>query len=386
MEEIMKRKAFIMAACIVASTAVMAGSAYTSSATVTVSTASTAGISSVLQGYIATEQQAALVAYAAAVEAEAEAAAEVEANEVETVASEFENLAVAQVDGYVNIRSEASTDGEILGKLYDGSVATVLGTEGDWTYVQSGSVTGYIKTEYLAINNEEVFKANATRIATVTTETLYVRAEATTDSSVINFVGEGDELKVVEELDGWIKISIDGDEGYISADYATCSYTYEVAESKEEEEARLAAEEAAKQAAAARSSSSSTSSSSSYSGNSYTYDGSTGNAVCDYALQFLGNPYVYGGSSLTNGTDCSGFVMSVYANFGVSLPHSSYSMRSCGTGVDVSSMQAGDIVCYSGHVAIYIGNGQIVHASTYGVGITISSVYYSNIICVRRVL
>ncbi|WP_415930996.1 NlpC/P60 family protein [Zhenpiania hominis] len=112
----------------------------------------------------------------------------------------------------------------------------------------------------------------------------------------------------------------------------------------------------------------------------------SGQAVVDYALQFVGNPYVYGGSSLTNGTDCSGFTMSVYAHFGYSLPHSSSAQRSCGRGVSYSEAQPGDIICYSGHVGIYIGNGQIVHASTPSSGIKVSSATYKSIITVRRII
>ena len=114
--------------------------------------------------------------------------------------------------------------------------------------------------------------------------------------------------------------------------------------------------------------------------------GTTGADVVAYAKLFLGNPYVYGGSSLTNGTDCSGFTMSVYAHFGVYLPHSSYSQRSCGTAVSYSNAKPGDLILYSGHVALYIGGGKIIHASTTSTGIIISSATYRPIICVRRIL
>ena len=113
----------------------------------------------------------------------------------------------------------------------------------------------------------------------------------------------------------------------------------------------------------------------------------SGKAVVDYAVQFVGNPYVYGGTSLTNGADCSGFVMSVYENFGVSLPHSSTADRN--VGVDVGGLenaQPGDLVCYSGHVGIYIGDGQIVHASTASTGIKISDADYRTPVAVRRVI
>ena len=119
---------------------------------------------------------------------------------------------------------------------------------------------------------------------------------------------------------------------------------------------------------------------------SHTVENSVGSDVAEFAVQFVGNPYVYGGTSLTNGADCSGFVMSVYENFGVSLPHSSSADRN--VGVDVGGLenaQPGDIVCYSGHVGIYIGNNQIVHASTASTGIKISDADYRTPVAVRRI-
>ena len=167
----------------------------------------------------------------------------------------------------------------------------------------------------------------------------------------------------------------------------TLSTEYTYAESKAEEEARLAREEAARRAAAAARSRGSSGGSSGGGGNR-TYapaSGSGGQAVVNFATQFLGNKYVYGGSSLTNGTDCSGFVMSVYGNFGIGLPHSSSAMRSCGYGVSTSEMQPGDIVCYSGHVGIYTGGGTIISASNPRNGIKYDNVNYRKILAVRRI-
>ena len=114
--------------------------------------------------------------------------------------------------------------------------------------------------------------------------------------------------------------------------------------------------------------------------------GSSGDSIIAYARLFLGNPYVYGGTSLTNGTDCSGFTMGVYRYFGVSLPHSSTSQRSVGTGVSYSEARPGDIICYSGHVALYMGGGKIIHASTPSSGIVIGNATYRPIITIRRIL
>ena len=131
---------------------------------------------------------------------------------------------------------------------------------------------------------------------------------------------------------------------------------------------------------------SSSSSSSGSSGSSVSYN-PTGQSVVNYACQFVGNPYVWGGTSLTNGADCSGFIMSIYAKFGVSLPHSSGAMAGCGRGVSYSEAMPGDIICYAGHVAIYMGGGQIVHASNAKDGIKISgNAAYRPIVAVRRVL
>lgn len=317
------------------------------------------------------------------------------ADAVQAEEESFKNLVIAQVDRYVNVRSIPSEEGEIVGKLYDDSVGTFLSEQDGWYEITSGSVTGYVKGEYCVTGDAavELAKQVGTRIAVVNTTTLFVRQEPGTDAVILGMVPIDEELLVTEELDGWVKVSIEEGEGYVSTDYVNLKTEFVEAESKAEEEARLQKEkeEREKAQAAARASqskqeSAQSSQSDAVQAANFTSDGSMGAAVAEYALQFVGNPYVYGGTSLTNGADCSGFVLSVYANFGVSLPHSSTSDRNQGYAVDgLANAQPGDLVCYSGHVGIYIGNGQIVHASTAATGIKVSSADYRKVLAVRRI-
>lgn len=490
------------------------------------------------------------------------------------IATGYDSLVIAQVDEYVNIRDEASTEtGQIVGKLYNNSAAEIIGQTGDWYLIKSGDVTGYVNKDYFVTGAqaEELAAEVGDDVATVNTETLMVRKKASTDSDIIALVGDSQQLQVIDQEDGWVKVAVDNDVvGYVSSDYVDCETKFVEAESIETSTAReeavqsaldradqmkeaainamnnadaneaayaaqeaivaaaeakqlaseqeldynvqeiastavssadeaqyaaymaeqyqaAAEEQAAAEAEAARqqaeaeaayaaqqqaqasqqqnqnwsgdqtqqetqapstttdttttpdyttgdttttpdyttgdatttpdystgdvtvtpdygtgdttttpdyttgdTTGSTTTDSSAPSGSDYTGDVPQSNAsssdslrqsVVNYALQFVGNPYVYGGTSLTNGTDCSGFTQSVLANFGISISRTAASQSGGGTAVDMSNLQPGDLLFYDngsgiGHVSMYIGNGQVVHASNEQTGIIVSSVDY----------
>ena len=248
-----------------------------------------------------------------------ETATDVATTDAEPVKSAYADTAVAQVSDSVNIRASADENSESLGKLYNNGIGTVLETtDNGWYKIQSGSVTGYVKGDYVVVGDDALVQSAGRRVATVNTETLKVRTTASTDAEVLGLVSGEDDLTVVDESTaGWVGVSTADGTGYVSTDYVTLDTEFTYAESKEEEAARLAKEEAERQAAAAAAAkakqkssknSSSSDGTSSSGGSSASYaapSGSNGQAVASYASQFIGNPYVYGGSSLTNGTDCS---------------------------------------------------------------------------------
>lgn len=302
----------------------------------------------------------------------------------------YANIAIANVNEYLNIRAEANPEAEVLGKLYNQGKATVLETLDGWYKITSGTVTGYVSAEFVIVGDQATCEAASKRIGTVVTETLRLRKEASTESGVHTLLSEGNKVTVVDELvEGWLKIQYGSYTGYISADYVTVETVYSYAESREEEAARLAAEAEARRKAEERRRQEEAKKQQQAQASNKVYKapaGVSGQSVVDYAVQFVGNPYVWGGESLTNGADCSGFVMKIYEAFGVDLPHSSYKLRSVGYSVSASDVQPGDIICYSGHVAIYMGDGKIVHASNKKEGIKISNNWkYKKVLAIRRI-
>lgn len=326
---------------------------------------------------------------------------EEEATVIEVVDNrEYADLVIAQVSGsYVNIRDSAGTDGKVLGKLYNNSVGHFIEEQDGWYKITSGTVTGYVSGEYCVQGIEALRIAKEVEItyATINVQTLRVRQKATTESSILGTFSKGDELVVHGVEDGFAKVTYNNKEGYISLDYVDLSTEFVEAESIEEERARLEAEaeakrkakEAAEAAIAAKKAKEQAEKEAAQkaaenAANASNGDASLGQQVVDYAVQFVGNPYKYGGTSLTNGADCSGFTMSVYAAFGISLPRTG--QRSAGYAVSsYDEAQPGDLLFYSGHVAIYMGNGQIVHAATPSQGIVIGSARYAPIIAIRRI-
>ena len=316
---------------------------------------------------------------------------------------DFSNLVIAQVHDYVNVRDLPDEhEGKIVGKLYNKSVGEFIEEENGWYKIQSGNCTGWVKGEYCVTGEDavELAKEVGTLHAIVNTTTLKVRQEPGLDTPVLGLVPIEDDLLVVEELDGWVKVDIEEGYGYVSADYVNLHTEFVRAESKEEEEVRLAKEKAErdKANAAARAAAGNNNNNTTVTGGTvrgsyfpsepvtHVSGDSLGAQVANFALQFVGNPYVYGGTSLTNGADCSGFVLSVYKNFGVSLPHSATADRNMGYAVgSVAEAQPGDLFCYSGHVGLYIGNNQIVHASTSKTGIIVSNATYRQPVCIRRI-
>ena len=275
----------------------------------------------------------------------------------------YTNLGMSVISsGNLNIRQEASTDSEVVGILTNHNACELLEDAGDWYKVTSGKVTGYVSKQYLVTGAEAeaIAQQEIKTVATVNTETLNVRAEKSTEAAVLSQVGNSEAFTVNSVADGWVEISVDDSVGYISQDYVTVAQALPTAKTIEQVKYGDGVSDVRA-------------------------------SVVSYALQFVGNRYVWGGTSLEKGVDCSGFTMRILGKYGISLPHSSKAQPSYGTKISASEAKPGDLFFYGSgrsisHVAIYIGNGQIVHASNKRDGIKVSNAYYRNPICVARYL
>ena len=276
----------------------------------------------------------------------------------------YKYLGIAQVSNHLNVRETPEEGGKLVGKMTNNAACEILAIEnGNWAKIKSGKVQGYACLDYLITGKEAVDygKTIATQLAIVTTETLRVRSEPNTECEIVTLIPQGETMEVSAILDeGWVACELDDETVYLSAEYVDIDERLDTAITITE----------------------------------LLY----GNGVSDvrvdivsYAKQFIGNPYVWGGTSLTKGTDCSGFTMQILKKYGVSLPHHAASQAKMGTAVSLDHLRPGDLVFYGSkkginHVAIYIGNGQVCHASNKKYGIRISNLYYRSPVCARSYL
>ncbi len=283
----------------------------------------------------------------------------------------YDHLVISKVDNYLNVREEPKSDGKVIGKMTSKAAGEIIEVLDGWYHIKSGNITGYITADpqYTATGQEakDIAMEEAELMAIVNTDMLNVRLEPSTESNIWTQISKEERYPVLEQLDGWVQIELDtedSDKAYISTRDNNVEVRYALAEAIK----FSPLEEAAQESASRRS------------------------RIVNYALQFVGNPYVWGGTSLTRGVDCSGFTMQVLKEFGVSLPHYSGSQAQMGKAVSSSEMRPGDLIFYANsrgvinHVAMYIGNGQIVHAASSRSGIKISTWNYRSPKAIRNVL
>ena len=284
------------------------------------------------------------------------------------VSKQFQKLVISIAKDFVYVRKSASTGCKAIGKLHRGSAGTILGKKGAWVKISSGSLKGYVKKEYIATgaDAEKLAEKYGTKYAVLKkgTSVLNVREEKNTSSDIVTQLPEGKRYTVKSENADWCKVKVKGKSGYIAKEYVHTKYSFKEAKSlkkKTKETVRSYASE------------------------------NKAESLISYAKQFIGNKYVWGGTSLTNGTDCSGFTLRVFQKFGYSLPRTSAEQAGCGSSVKLSELKPGDLVFYKRggrvhHVAIYIGGGQIVHAAGAKWGIITSNMNYSRVSHARRIL
>ncbi len=266
----------------------------------------------------------------------------------------YTNIGIANVEsGNLNVREKPSTDGKLVGKMPKDSACEVLETQEGWARIKSGEVEGYVSTEYLLTGPDAKMKAYeiVRTVAVVNTDNLNVREQANTESAVLTQVPKGEELEYVAATDGWVEVAIDGEQAFVAAEFVTVEEKLSTAITMTELRYGVGVSDVRVE-------------------------------LAEYAKQFLGNPYVWGGISLTKGADCSGFVLSIFKKYGVTLSHSSRAQANEGKKISASELQPGDLVFYANssgtinHVALYIGGGQVIHASSPKNGIKISKYNY----------
>lgn len=307
---------------------------------------------------------------------------------VQTEKGEYLNRAFSNVSEFAYIRIAPEESSEWVGKLYSDSTVSVLEYVGDWIKIQSGNVEGYVPADTLYTGKEAQKHKDeyVEKSAIVTADVLNVREGQGTECRILTQILQGQQYQMNgEPVNGWYPVQVDELNGWVCGEYITIQEVFSYAESRDEEEERLAEEEAARieeEAEIKAQEQQEASVAASYA----LSNGSSGQAVIEFACQFIGNPYVWGGTSLTEGADCSGFVQSVYANFGVSLPRTTWEMENAGYAVSYEEALPGDLILYDGHVGLYMGDGTIVNAMNEVDGIGICSATYAPIVTVRRVI
>lgn len=280
----------------------------------------------------------------------------------EVNSSVYKNIGIARVANYLNIRKEANESASIIGILPKNGGCYIYSVSSDgWAKIKSGNITGYVSTEYLVTGEEATTLAKqvGSRIATVNTTTVRMREKKSTDSATLTLIPEGEELEVLDDSDDeWLYVRVDRDKGYIWREYVDVKYQLAKATDSDDESIAVAA-----------------------SGGSVTSTSSLRSKMVSYAKKFIGGKYVYGGTSLTKGIDCSAFMMRIYEHFGYNITRTSRSQAAEGTAIKLSKVKPGDLVFYDSngvitHVGMYIGNGKIIHASNPKSGIKISNMYY----------
>lgn len=290
---------------------------------------------------------------------------EAEEKKVAEEKEKYENIGIADVSNFLNIREKPNDDAKVVGKLpKDGGCYIYDIDKNGWAKIKSGKVSGYVLSTYLVMGDKvpALAKKVGSKIATVNTTTLKVREKPNTESTILTLIPIEEELEVIKEKGDWVNVYVDNDKGWVAKEYVNISYELKkaVTDSDLVEDANNGVS-------------------------------STRASMVAFAKQYLGNSYRWGGTSLTSGTDCSGFTMQIYRHFGYSISRTSGAQSGNGTTISPSNARPGDLIFYSNgsrinHVAMCIGNGQVIHASNPRSGIKISNMYYRTPVKAVRII